>query len=84
MSSCKTRTSAESRFPGFQEQPFTATVIYGYCNKQLIFIEPMVSLAFLQSTPTFSAPLARPSKARPAPILQATASDMTRPPSLTR
>ncbi len=46
--------------PEFHGQPFTATFLYGYYNKQLTFIEPMVSLAFLQSKPTFSAPLARP------------------------
>jgi len=44
----------------FHGQPFTATFIYGYYNKQLTFIEPMTSLAFLQSKPAFSAPLARP------------------------
>lgn len=48
--------------PEFHGQPFTATFIYGYYNKQLTFIEPMASLAFLQSKPTFSAPLARPGK----------------------
>lgn len=46
--------------PEFHGQPFTATFIYGYYNKQLTFIEPMASLAFLQSKPDFSAPLARP------------------------
>ncbi len=44
----------------FQKQPFTATFIYGYFNKELTFIEPMVSLAFLKSKPSFSAPVARP------------------------
>jgi hypothetical protein len=44
----------------FHAQPFTATFIYGYYNKQLTFIEPMVSLAYLQSKPAFSAPIARP------------------------
>jgi hypothetical protein len=48
--------------PEFHGKPFTATFIYGYYNKQLTFIEPMASLAFLQSKPTFSAPLARPAK----------------------
>lgn len=46
----------------FQQQPFTATLIYGYHNKKQTFIEPMVSLAFLQSKPVFSAPLARPAR----------------------
>lgn len=44
----------------FQKQPFTATFIYGYYNKQLVFIEPMTTLAYLKSKPSFSAPVARP------------------------
>lgn len=46
----------------FKGQPFTATFIYGYHNKQLTFLEPMTALAFLKSKPTFSAPVVRPSK----------------------
>ena len=49
--------------PGAQEfhkQPFTATFIYGYYNKEQTFIEPMASLAFLKSKPTFSSPISRP------------------------
>lgn len=46
--------------PEFHAQPFTATFIYGYYNRQLTFIEPMASLAYLQSKPVFSAPIARP------------------------
>ena len=46
----------------FQQPPFTATLIYGYHNKKQTFIEPMVSLAFLQSKPVFSAPVARPAR----------------------
>lgn len=44
----------------FHGQPFTATFIYGYYNKRQTFIEPMVSLAYLESKPSFSAPVARP------------------------
>lgn len=44
----------------FHDKPFTATFIYGYYNKQQTFIEPMVSLAFLKSKPSFSADLRRP------------------------
>jgi hypothetical protein len=44
----------------FRNQPFTATFIYGYYNKQLTFIEPMVSLAYLKSKPSLSAPVPRP------------------------
>ncbi len=46
--------------PEFNKQPFTATFIYGYHNRQQTFIEPMVTLAFLQSKQPFSAPVARP------------------------
>jgi hypothetical protein len=44
----------------FHSQPFTATFIYGYYNKQQTFIEPMVSLAYLKSKPSSSAPVHRP------------------------
>ncbi|MFC3530924.1 DUF5602 domain-containing protein [Vogesella facilis] len=46
--------------PEFQQQPFTATFIYGYHNQQQTFVEPMVALSFLQSKPSFSAAVARP------------------------
>lgn len=45
--------------PEFHGQPFTTTFIYGYYNKQQTFIEPMVSLAYLKSKPSFSAPVTR-------------------------
>lgn len=41
-------------------QPFTSTFIYGYYNRQQTFLEPMVSLDFLRSKPSFSAAIARP------------------------
>lgn len=44
----------------FHNHSFDATFIYGYHNKQQTFIEPMVSLAFLKSKPSFSAPVTRP------------------------
>ncbi len=44
----------------FHKQPFNATFIYGYYNKELTFLEPMASRAYLQSKPTMSAPIARP------------------------
>ncbi|HEV2219550.1 MAG TPA: DUF5602 domain-containing protein, partial [Casimicrobiaceae bacterium] len=46
--------------PEFHGKPFTATFIYGYYDKQQTFVEPMVTLAYLKSKPSFSAPLARP------------------------
>ncbi|MDE2167348.1 MAG: DUF5602 domain-containing protein [Alphaproteobacteria bacterium] len=46
--------------PEFHGQPFTATFIYGYYDKQLTFLEPMVSIAYLKSQPDFAAAVARP------------------------
>ncbi len=46
--------------PELNGQPFTATFIYGYYNKQQTFIEPMATLAFLKSKPSFSAQVPRP------------------------
>lgn len=46
----------------FQQQPFNAAFIYGYYNKRLTFIEPMVSLAYLKSKPSVSLPVSRPAK----------------------
>ncbi|MCK9986739.1 MAG: hypothetical protein AzoDbin1_03211 [Azoarcus sp.] len=48
--------------PEFQKQPFTATFIYGYYKKRLTFVEPMASLEFFRSKPSFSAPVPRPAK----------------------
>lgn len=47
-------------WPEFHGQPFTASFIYGYYDRRLIFVEPMASLAFLESKPSFSAPVVRP------------------------
>ena len=44
----------------FHDQPFTATFMYGYYNKQQTFIEPMASLAYLKSKPSFSTSVTRP------------------------
>ena len=46
--------------PEFHSQPFTATMIYGYYNGQLAFIEPMITQAFFQSRQPFSAPIRQP------------------------
>lgn len=46
--------------PEFRGQTFTATFIYGYYDKRQTFIEPMASLAYLKSRPSFSAPVTRP------------------------
>jgi len=44
----------------FQGKPFTATFIYGYYKGQLIFVEPMVTRAFLQSKPDAAFPVKTP------------------------
>jgi hypothetical protein len=44
----------------FHDKPFTTTFVYGYYNKRQTFLEPMVSVAFLGSKPSFSAPVKRP------------------------
>ena len=46
----------------FQQKPFEVTFIYGYYAKQLTFLEPMVTLAYLQTKPAFSAPVPRPAR----------------------
>lgn len=48
--------------PEFNGKPFTATFIYGYHRQQLFFLEPMVALSFLQSSPAFEADIPRPAR----------------------
>jgi hypothetical protein len=46
----------------FHGQAFTATYIYGSYDGQFIFQEPMVTKAFLESKPNFSAPVKQAAK----------------------
>jgi len=46
--------------PEFNGKPFTATFIYGYFDKKLTFIEPMASVAFLESKPNFREQITQP------------------------
>lgn len=48
--------------PEFHGKPFTATFIYGYYKGQLVFLEPMVTRAFLQTKPNFYGPVKAPAK----------------------
>lgn len=48
--------------PEFHGKPFTATFIYGYYKGQLIFLEPMVTRAFLLTKPNFSGPVRVPAE----------------------
>jgi len=44
----------------FHGQAFDHTFIYGYYKGELTFVEPMVSMAFLQSLPEVTAPVVKP------------------------
>lgn len=46
--------------PEFQGQAFTSTLIYGSYDGQIIHIEPMVTLSFIESRPNFSASIKQP------------------------
>lgn len=46
--------------PELHGKPFTATFIYGYDNGQLIFLEPMVTQAYLQTKPDETMPVKTP------------------------
>lgn len=44
----------------FQGQPFDHTLIYGFYRGSMVFIEPMVTRAFLASRPDVSSPVKQP------------------------
>lgn len=46
--------------PEFHGKPFTHTFIYGYDSGRLIFVEPMVSVAFLKTLSDVTMPVAVP------------------------
>lgn len=48
--------------PELHGEPFTETFIYGYDKGKLIFLEPMVTQAFLQSRPDVTMPVKTPAK----------------------
>jgi len=48
--------------PEFHGKPFTATFIYGYNKGQLIFVEPMVTRAYLQTRPNVTLPVKVPAQ----------------------
>ncbi|CAN5824023.1 DUF5602 domain-containing protein [soil metagenome] len=48
--------------PEFNGEPFTATFIYGSYDGEMIFLEPMVTRAFLQTRPNFVRPLKLPAR----------------------
>jgi hypothetical protein len=48
--------------PELHGKPFTATFIYGYNKGQLIFLEPMVTRAYLLTKPNLSSPVQTPAQ----------------------
>lgn len=46
----------------FHGQPFSHNFIYGYYKGELMFVEPMVSLAFLESLPEMTSPVKQPQR----------------------
>jgi hypothetical protein len=46
----------------FHGQPFTSSIIYGFYDGRMIFIEPMMTRAFLESKPDQTKPLRVPAK----------------------
>jgi hypothetical protein len=48
--------------PEFQGKPFTTTFIYGYYDKKLTFVEPMVTVDYLRSRPSFREQIPTPQK----------------------
>lgn len=46
----------------FHGAPFSHTFIYGYYKGELTFVEPMISLAFLQSLPEVTSPVRKPQR----------------------
>jgi hypothetical protein len=52
--------AVDTTAPEFHGKPFTTTFIYGYCKGRLIFVEPMVTRAFLESKPDITMPVKTP------------------------
>ncbi|HOJ20672.1 MAG TPA: DUF5602 domain-containing protein [Armatimonadota bacterium] len=51
--------------PEFHGKPFTHTLIYGFYDGRMVFVEPMVALSFLQTRPCVTAAIPQP-KSYPA------------------
>lgn len=52
----------DTRSPEFNGHPFTSTLIYGFYNAKIAFIEPMITRDFLLQHPSFSAEIPLPQK----------------------
>ncbi len=46
--------------PEFHQKPFTHTFIFGFYDAEMIFLEPMASLEYLNTRPEVSAPVKQP------------------------
>ena len=46
----------------FHGHQFTATLLYGSYDGQVIFVEPMITKSFLESKPCFTQPVKQPAK----------------------
>jgi hypothetical protein len=46
--------------PEFNKLPFTKTFIYGFYDGQMVFLEPMISKAFLETKPNVTDPIRLP------------------------
>lgn len=46
--------------PEFHGQPFTSTMVVGYYEGKMAFIEPMITQSFLNTHPHFNAPIRQP------------------------
>jgi uncharacterized protein len=53
---------SDTASPEFNGQPFTKTFIYGSWNGRFIFVEPMVTKAYLDTHPTDTKPVPQPTK----------------------
>ncbi|WP_413586642.1 hypothetical protein [Bdellovibrio sp. HCB274] len=51
------------RSPELNGKPFTASYIYGFYNGEIIFLEPMIALSYLQTKPQVTAQIPLPSNA---------------------
>lgn len=50
----------DPKAPEFNGKPFKATFIYGFYNGKMVFVEPMVTIAFLKTKPEMSSELKLP------------------------
>jgi hypothetical protein len=52
----------DANTPELHGQPFTQTFLYGSYDSKVVFMEPMITLAFLKNTTTFERSIPQPTK----------------------